>query len=33
VRQGHYAFETAALAVDPPPDRMIDRIGDLATFF
>ena len=33
VRQGHYAAETAASDVDPPPDRVIDRIGDLATDF
>ncbi|HKP66492.1 MAG TPA: HAD family hydrolase [Casimicrobiaceae bacterium] len=33
VRQGHYAAETAAADVDPPPDRVIDRIGDLTTYF
>ena len=33
VRQGHYAAATAASDVDPPPDRAIDRIGDLAAIF
>ena len=29
VRQGHYAAESATVAIDPPPDRVIERIGDL----
>jgi len=29
VRQGHYASEPAATAIDPPPDLEIERIGDL----
>ena len=29
VRQGHYANDASAAPVDPPPDRTIDRIGDL----
>jgi len=29
VRQGHYALAAQSNAVDPPPDRVIDRIGDL----
>lgn len=29
VRQGHYARDPAASATDPPPDRTIERIGDL----
>jgi FMN phosphatase YigB (HAD superfamily) len=29
VRQGHYAAESAGLAIDPPPDRTIERIGEL----
>ena len=29
VRQGHYAIESASAVIDPPPDRIIDRIGDL----
>ena len=33
VRQGHYAAETAAAGVDPPPDRAIDHIGDLTALF
>jgi FMN phosphatase YigB (HAD superfamily) len=32
VRQGHYARAPEANAVDPPPDRLIERIGDLLTF-
>jgi hypothetical protein len=29
VRQGHYATESATAVIDPPPDRVIERIGDL----
>jgi FMN phosphatase YigB (HAD superfamily) len=29
VRQGHYAVESATAAIDPLPDRVIERIGDL----
>lgn len=29
VRQGHYAVEVANTTVDPLPDRVIERIGDL----
>jgi FMN phosphatase YigB (HAD superfamily) len=29
VRQGHYAAESAGLVIEPPPDRTIERIGDL----
>lgn len=29
VRQGHYALAAEAAAADPPPDRVIERIGDL----
>jgi len=29
VRQGHYATESATATIDPPPDRAIERIGDL----
>jgi len=29
VRQGHYATESATATIDPPPDRVIERIGDL----
>lgn len=29
VRQGHYATESATATIDPPPDRIIERIGDL----
>jgi FMN phosphatase YigB (HAD superfamily) len=29
VRQGHYAVESAGTAIVPPPDRTIERIGDL----
>ena len=31
VRQGHYALAPDAAVEQPPPDRVIDRIGDLAT--
>jgi FMN phosphatase YigB (HAD superfamily) len=31
VRQGHYALAAQAAAVVPPPDRVIERIGDLLT--
>jgi FMN phosphatase YigB (HAD superfamily) len=30
VQQGHYAAESVGLAIDPPPDRVVARIGDLA---
>ncbi len=29
VRQGHYAIDAVNLTIDPPPDRVIERIGDL----
>jgi FMN phosphatase YigB (HAD superfamily) len=32
VRQGHYANAPGSNEVQPPPDRTIERIGDLATF-
>ena len=32
VRQGHYALAAGANAMQPPPDRVIDRIGDLVKF-
>jgi len=32
VRQGHYAHAPRSNDVQPPPDRTIERIGDLATF-
>jgi FMN phosphatase YigB (HAD superfamily) len=32
VRQGHYARAPESSTVDPPPDRLIERIGDLLTF-
>lgn len=32
VRQGHYALETDAAALSPPPDRTILRIEDLLSF-
>jgi FMN phosphatase YigB (HAD superfamily) len=31
VRQGHYALAAESNAVQPPPDRVIERIGDLVT--
>jgi FMN phosphatase YigB (HAD superfamily) len=31
VRQGHYALAPESNAVQPPPDRAIERIGDLLT--
>ena len=31
VRQGHYAHAPGSNEVQPPPDRTIERIGDLAT--
>ncbi len=31
VRQGHYALAAESNSVQPPPDRVIDRIGDLTT--
>ncbi len=30
VRQGHYALSAESNAMTPPPDRVIERIGDLA---
>jgi FMN phosphatase YigB (HAD superfamily) len=30
VRQGHYALSAGSNAMTPPPDRVIERIGDLA---
>jgi FMN phosphatase YigB (HAD superfamily) len=32
VRQGHYAAESAGKIIEPPPDRTIERIGDLLAF-
>jgi FMN phosphatase YigB (HAD superfamily) len=32
VRQGHYAIESAGAIIEPPPDRTIERIGDLCAF-
>jgi transaldolase len=32
VRQGHYALEALAGTLDPPPDRCIERIGELIDF-
>jgi FMN phosphatase YigB (HAD superfamily) len=29
VRQGHYAAESASIAIDPAPDKIIQHIGDL----
>jgi FMN phosphatase YigB (HAD superfamily) len=31
VRQGHYALAAGSNSVTPPPDRVIERIGDLTT--
>jgi FMN phosphatase YigB (HAD superfamily) len=31
VRQGHYALDAGSNGVQPPPDRVIERIGDLTT--
>ncbi len=31
VRQGHYALAAGSSSVQPPPDRVIERIGDLTT--
>jgi FMN phosphatase YigB (HAD superfamily) len=31
VRQGHYAHDAQSLKQTPPPDRVIERIGDLMT--
>jgi len=31
VRQGHYALAAESNSVQPPPDRVIERIGDLLT--
>lgn len=30
VRQGHYAAEAAAIAIDPAPDMSVEHIGDLS---
>ncbi|KGM52580.1 haloacid dehalogenase [Lysobacter concretionis Ko07 = DSM 16239] len=32
VRQGHYAEEAVGVVIDPPPDLVIGRIGELAEF-
>jgi FMN phosphatase YigB (HAD superfamily) len=32
VRQGHYALAAGSNAFQPPPDRVIERIGDLLNF-
>jgi FMN phosphatase YigB (HAD superfamily) len=32
VRQGHYAMDPKSAAVEPAPDRVIERIGDLTYF-
>jgi FMN phosphatase YigB (HAD superfamily) len=32
VRQGHYAVESAGKTIDPPPDCVIERLGDLIGF-
>jgi FMN phosphatase YigB (HAD superfamily) len=32
VRQGHYALAAGSNTVTPPPDRVIERIGDLTAF-
>ena len=32
VRQGHYAAESAAAAIDPPPDLSVEHIGELLGF-
>ena len=32
VRQGHYALAAESNAVQPPPDRVIEHIGDLVSF-
>jgi len=31
VRQGHYALAPGSNSVSPAPDRVIERIGDIAT--
>jgi hypothetical protein len=31
VRQGHYALAPGSNAVQPSPDRVIERIGDIST--
>jgi hypothetical protein len=31
VRQGHYALAAGSNCVQPAPDRVIERIGDLTT--
>jgi len=32
VRQGHYALAPGSNSVQPPPDRIIERIGELLNF-
>ena len=32
VRQGHYALAAGSNSVQPPPDRIIDRIGEILNF-
>jgi FMN phosphatase YigB (HAD superfamily) len=32
VRQGHYALAPGSNSIQPPPDRVIERIGDLLNF-
>jgi FMN phosphatase YigB (HAD superfamily) len=32
VRQGHYALAAGSNSVQPPPDRVIDRIGEILNF-
>ena len=32
VRQGHYALASGSASVQPPPDRVIERVGELLTF-
>ena len=32
VRQGHYALQSAGTAIDPPPDLVVERLGELIGF-
>ena len=32
VRQGHYALAAGSDSIQPPPDRVIERIGDILNF-
>jgi FMN phosphatase YigB (HAD superfamily) len=32
VRQGHYALQSAGTAIDPPPDLVIERFGEMTGF-